>query len=186
MSFWQRPFQQYLNIIIVTLLKSGLQSMSKSCLQMLLILCLQFTHLGASMSWVIMGSPHSGFPSLWDAHWLVQVLSKSFCLSPQLRLSIMNVITNPSFSATFSLEHDQQSQPTLNPNKVDVWNPCQVMRVVATTTTLKKCYKLCLFHQIVSQIRAYIKQSSMVPFSVSYIALLIKKNTKNRKLLKIT
>ena len=45
----------------------------------------------------------------------------------------------------------------LNPKKVDVWNPCQVWRVVAATTTLKKCYKLCLFDQIVSQIKAYIK-----------------------------
>ena len=46
---------------------------------------------------------------------------------------------------------------SFNPEKVDVWNPCHVWRVVAATTTLKKCYKLRLFDQIVSQIRAYIK-----------------------------
>ena len=66
----------------------------------------------------------------------------------------------------------------LNPNKVDVWNPCQVWRGVAPTTTLKKCYKLPLFHQIVSQIRAYIRESMMMAFSVFYIALLIKKTPK--------
>ena len=50
--------------------------------------------------------------------------------------------------------------------------------MVAATTTLKKCYKLPLFDQIVSQIRAYIRESMMMAFSVFYIALLIKKTPK--------
>ena len=49
------------------------------------------------------------------------------------------------------------SRNRVNPNKVDVWNPCQVWQVVAATTTLKKSYKLLLFDQTVSQIRAYNK-----------------------------
>ena len=33
----------------------------------------------------------------------------------------------------------------LNPSKVDVWNPCQVWRVVAATTILKKVLQIAFF-----------------------------------------
>ena len=52
----------------------------------------------------------------------------------------------------------------LNPNKVDIWNPCQVWQVVASITTLKKCYNLPLCDQIVPQIKASIRNSFMVAF----------------------